>query len=328
MARKAKSVEESLSGGNKKKVDIFSLIQKVDDSVEILKDSVISKINDWVPTGSYILNACISGDLFKGVPGGRVTILAGESGCGKSYLACSICREAQSKGYKVIYLDSEAAITADFVERLGCNPENFLIKQVNTVNETNTFILNVCNAIIEAKANGEETDNIIMVLDSIGNLTSDKEKSDAEEGKNVADFTRTKELKKMFRLITVPLAKSGIPLIAVNHTYTQVGAFIPTQAMGGGCLVPEERIITDRGIKSMEEICEGDKVLSYDNQFHIVSKRWEFEKPVFEVELENGNKIQCSENHRFLIDDKFPELEESWKSVSELDEGDVIFSVL
>lgn len=327
MAKKVKS-EEGAAG--KKKVDLFKMIKGVDDTVEILEESVISKIQDWIPTGSYILNACVSGDLFKGIPSGRVSILAGESSAGKTFLACSICREAQMKGRKVIYMDSEASITSDFVRRLGCrvDGDNFMIKQVNTVTEANTFILNVCNAIIEAKANGDDVDDVIMVLDSIGNLTSDKEKSDAEEGKNTADFTRVKELKKMFRLITVPLAKADIPMIAVNHTYTQIGAYVPTQSMGGGCLAPEEKICTKNGVKRMDEIVVGDEVLSYDNDYHTVSKVWGFEKPVFEVELENGEKVICSENHRFLVNADNPESEDSWKTISELTEGDEIFSVL
>lgn len=154
--------------------------------------------------------------------------------CGKTYLACSICREAQQKGYKIIYIDSEAAITSEFIERLGCDPKNFIIKTVNTVNETTQFITNVCKAVNDAKAEGQDPGKIMIVLDSIGNIASDKEKDDALEGKNVADFTRTKELKKMFRIITVPLAKAEISLVAVNHTYANVGSFVGGSVMSGG----------------------------------------------------------------------------------------------
>lgn len=76
----AKKVAET----EKKKIDIFKTLQKVDDSVEIINQSVMSNINDWIDTGNYVLNACIGGSLFRGAPGGRITILAGESGCLKN----------------------------------------------------------------------------------------------------------------------------------------------------------------------------------------------------------------------------------------------------
>lgn len=224
--------EELIS--NKKKVDIFNLLKKVDDSVEIINQSVMSNISDWIDTGNYVLNACISGSIFRGLPGGRISIFAGDSGVGKTWLACSACRCAQKQGYKIVYIDSEAAITSEFIERLGCDPNNFIIKTVNTVNETTQFITNLCKTINDAKAEGLDPGKVMLVLDSIGNIASDKEKDDALEGKNVADFTRTKELKKMFRLITVPLAKAEVPLIAINHTYANVGSFVGGQVMSGG----------------------------------------------------------------------------------------------
>lgn len=69
-------------------------IDAIDDSAEIIADSTLSNIKEWIPTGNYVLNACMSGDLFKAVPTGRIVSLCGSSGTGKSFLACSICREA------------------------------------------------------------------------------------------------------------------------------------------------------------------------------------------------------------------------------------------
>ena len=74
---------------------IFELVSSIDNSAEILADSTTAVIKDYIGTGSYILNACITGSMFKGIPTGRVTTLSGSSGSGKSYLAISICREAQ-----------------------------------------------------------------------------------------------------------------------------------------------------------------------------------------------------------------------------------------
>jgi len=218
----------------KKKIDIFGLIQKVDDGVEILSKSAYSIIKEWIPSGNYMLNACMSGDLFKAVPSGRITVLAGESQTGKSYLACSICREAQKKGYTPVYLDSENAIDKDFVARLGCDPDNFLIKQVSTIKETSTFIANLCKNLQEQVDNGADLPKIIIVIDSLGQLTSDKERNDTLTGNTAADFTKAKDIKAMFRVNTIPLAKLQIPMVCTNHVVANIGSFISATAMSGG----------------------------------------------------------------------------------------------
>ena len=78
----------------------------------------------------------MSGDIYKAIPTGRVVTFSGTSGAGKSFLACSCCREAQKLGYIPIYLDSEGAIDSDFVKRLGVDPTKMIIKKVNTIMET------------------------------------------------------------------------------------------------------------------------------------------------------------------------------------------------
>ena len=94
---------------------IFDIIKTVDKSAEILSQCDTAVISDYIDSGNYILNACLTGSLFKGAPAGRVLTLAGSSGCGKSYLALSFCRNAQKKGYTPLYLDSESAIDIEFV---------------------------------------------------------------------------------------------------------------------------------------------------------------------------------------------------------------------
>jgi len=312
---------------DKKKIDIFKTLQNVDDSVEIISQSVYSNIEDWIPSGNYILNACLSGDLFKGCPSGRILTLAGESQTGKSFLAVSFCREAQKKGYTPVYLDSENSIDKDFVTRLGCDPNNFIIKQVNTIKETTTFIANMCKDIQEQVNNGAERPKILLVLDSIGQLTSEKERDDALEGKTVADFTKAKDIRAMFRVNTIPIAKLQIPWICTNHCISSIGSFISTTAMVGGCLHRDEMVQTKDGNKKIENIKVGDLVLSCDGDFHKVLKTWEFEKETYEFEFEDGRTIKCSENHRFLIDKNHPELETSWKMAKDLNENDEIFII-
>lgn len=218
----------------KDKIDIFKTLQKVDNSVEIINNSSFSNIKEWIPTGNYILNACISGDLFKGIPTGRVTTLAGPSGTAKSYLACSICREAQKMGYTPVYLDSEGAIDATFVERLGCDPEHFIIKQVNTIKEVTSFIVKMCDEIQDQIDKGKDSPKIILVLDSLGELTSDKERADALSGNMAVDFTKAKDTKALFRVCIQPISRLQIPWIVTNHVYTNPTSFIGGTVMSNG----------------------------------------------------------------------------------------------
>lgn len=215
-------------------VNLFKTLSKMDDGVEILEKSSFSNINEWIPSGNYILNACLSGDLFKAAPTGRITFLAGESGTGKSYLACSMCREAQLKGYTPVYLDSENAIDSEFVKRLGCDPSNFLIKQVSTIKETTTFIINMCRQIEEQVEAGATPPKVILVLDSLGQLSSEKEIDDAVSGHQAADFTKAKDTKALFRVVSIPLSRLQIPFVITNHVYTNIGSFVGGTIMSNG----------------------------------------------------------------------------------------------
>lgn len=214
--------------------DPFEMMKKIDDKVEIVKDSAYSNIEDWIPTGNYLLNAAISGSIMGGIPSGRVSTLVGESGCGKSYLACSIVREAQKKGYSAIYLDSEGAIDSSFVERLGVDSSKLMIRQVNTILETSQLILNLCAQLEKQEEEYGKHNKFIIVLDSLGNLTSDTEKNNVLAGENKAELKKPQEVKKMFRTCTVPLSRMGIPFIVISHVYASMNMFSPGSVVSGG----------------------------------------------------------------------------------------------
>ena len=226
MAKKSNS--SSTSG---QKSSVFDIISKFDKSAEVLGESKTAVISDYIDTGSYIVNAAISGSLFKGIPAGRCTVLAGDPGTGKSYLALSVCRNAQKKGYTPIYLDSESAIDLDFVKRLGCDPDNFIIKQVTTVSEVSTFLSRTCKSCMEMPE--DERPKIIFVLDSLGNLTSDKELNDTIEGNDKRDMTRQQNIKALFRTNATALGKLGYPMIVCAHIYKTNDVFAKTIVSGG-----------------------------------------------------------------------------------------------
>jgi RecA/RadA recombinase len=173
----------------------------------------------------------MTGSLFKGVPTGRVLTLAGEPGTGKSFLAISVCREAQKKGYTPVYMDSEGAIDREFVERLGCDSSKFIIKQVTTISEVSTFMANLLQKV---NAYPEETrPKLIFVLDSLGNLTSSKELTDTLEANAKRDMTKQQEVKALFRTNATALAKAQAPMIVCSHIYKTLDLFSKNVVSGG-----------------------------------------------------------------------------------------------
>lgn len=266
----------------------------------------------------------MSGDLFKALPSGRIVTLVGKSGVGKSYLACSFAREAQKMGYIPIVLDSEGAYDADFVKRINVDPTKMIIKKVNTILETSQFIANICNKLEEQQEKYGRHDKVLFILDSLGNLTSEKEREDTLSGSSKADFTKAKDAKAMFRVIATPIAKLQCIMVCCNHVYDSM-SFIPQSIQAQGCLVPTERIITETGIKEIKDIVPGDKVLSYDNEYHLVEEVHNLVKPTYKLEFSENKNIECSNIHKFLINIEHPELDSSWKTADELEEGDEIY---
>ena len=210
---------------------IFDIINSVDNGCELIEQSAGAQINDYISTGSLILNACITGSLFKGIPTGRVTTLAGEPGAGKSFLALSACREAQKQGYVPIYLDSEGAQDTQTVTRLGIDTKCFMIKQVNTITEVSSFIINLCSKLETIPE--KDRDKVLIVLDSLGNLTSAKEAEDIKELTGKRDMTKQQEIKALFRVCATPLAKLHIPFIVVSHIYQTQDLFSKRIISGG-----------------------------------------------------------------------------------------------
>lgn len=247
---------------------------------------------------------------------------------GKSYLACSVVREAQKKGYDAVYIDSEGAIDSKFVQRLGVDPTKLIIKQVSTISETSNFLSNMLKVLEDEHNKTGVKRKVIFVLDSLGNLTSDKEKEDMLAGNQKRDMTKQQEIKAMFRVIATPLARMSAPLIVVNHMYAAVGSYVPTNILSGGCILPDEEVYTlEHGLIPIKDIVEGDHVFSHDMEFHEVLKTYEYKKSTYTIELSNGELFTCSDTHRFLINLDDPDNEDSWKTITELNENDEIYMI-
>lgn len=200
------------------------------DPVEFI---TLGEITEFIPFGNYLLNAQISGDMFGGMPNARSLEIAGESGAGKSFVAFNLTREAQVMKYFVYYIDTEGATeVADFI-KMGANAEQLqLLRTVKTISQFKFFI----NKLIEFKKNPEYQDTKIMViLDSLGMLNTDKTVNDIAIGKNAADMgLKAKENRQLFASCILDLSNLQIPFIFTNHTGAKIDLFGGTAISGGG----------------------------------------------------------------------------------------------
>jgi len=193
-----------------------------------------SDIRGFVDTGSYAFNALVSGSLYGGIADNKIIALAGESATGKTYFSIGIVRKFldDRKDGMVLYFDSEQAVTSDMFLDRGVDPKRVAVFPVATIEEFRNQLIKIVDKYLEQDT--EKRKPLMVVLDSLGMLSTSKEMNDTAEGKEVRDMTRAQVIKSTFRVLTLKLGKAGIPLIMTNHTYDVVGSYVPTKEMGGG----------------------------------------------------------------------------------------------
>lgn len=296
----------------------------------LMSTGTVSTVKEYIHTGNYILNCALSGSILKGIPGNRTVVLSGESSTGKTYILLNIVREAQKQGYFVVYYDSENAVDANICEGFGIDLENIRYEPVATIQEFRTNITATVEWLIQQKESGMEIPKILFCLDSAGNLASQKEVTDAAEGSDKVDMTRSKTMKSLFRILMSKLGVINGSFIATNHIYKTLDLF-SQNVQAGGCLSPEMLIIDGDGDEvAISKVEEGDLVMT-TNGPKEVTKVWKFIKPTYEVEFEDGTKIICSDTHRFSTDVKYNDVDaeenDMWKMVTELKSGDVVYAI-
>lgn len=227
--------------------NISKLLNKIREKTGSVSfaESRYGEVSDYIDTGSYALNRIISGSIFKGVPSGRIITIAGESETGKSLLAAQLMSAALKKGYDYIfYFDSEGGALREFFERVGCDTNKIEQILVSTIEEAEVKILSTFNEIEELKKDCSLEDikngnvpRFLCVLDSLGGLTNEKTKRDADKGEIKSDMGGSAKLKnQMFKTLTIPALKSDTALIVINHTYDDPADMYPGKIknMGGG----------------------------------------------------------------------------------------------
>ena len=203
-----------------------------DDFTKLASD--IDETETYVDTGSYIFNALVSGSIFGGVSGNKITAIAGESSTGKTFFSLAVVKnflDTNPDGY-CLYFDTEAAITKSLVESRGIDTSRLVVVNVVTIEEFRTKALKAVDLYL--KKPEEERKPCMFVLDSLGMLSTEKEINDALNDKQVRDMTKSQLVKGAFRMLTLKLGQANVPLIVTNHTYDVIGAYVPTKEMGGG----------------------------------------------------------------------------------------------
>lgn len=191
---------------------------------------------DWISTGNYTLNYLISGDFNKGIPLGKVTVFAGESGSGKSYI-CSgnIVKNAQEQGIYVVLIDTENALDEDWLKPLGVDTSDKKLLKLNMA-----MIDDVAKSISifmkDYKAmSAEERPKVLFVVDSLGMLMTPTEVNQFDAGDMKGDMGRkAKALKALVTNCVNMFGSMNIGLVATNHTYASQDMFDPDDKIAGG----------------------------------------------------------------------------------------------
>ena len=199
--------------------------------------TVANKIDDTertIDTGSYILNALVSGSVFGGVSGNKITAIAGETSTGKTYFSLAIVKNFLDKHPDggVMYFDTESAITKSLLTTRAIDLERIGIINVVTIEQFRNRALTVIDKYLGLPESDRKP--MMFVLDSLGMLSTEKEIRDALDDKQVRDMTKSQLVKGAFRMLTLKLGQANVPLIVTNHTYDVIGAYVPTKEMGGG----------------------------------------------------------------------------------------------
>ena len=206
-----------------------------DEDTSIAADGAGSaEFGGFIDTGSYILNAVLSGSIYGGIPDNKITAFAGESATGKTYFVLGVVRAFLDKNPEgaVVYYDTEAAVTRGMMEARGIDTNRVIIAEPDTIQKFRTHALKMLEAYDKHPLGKRPP--MMMVLDSLGLLSTTKEMEDSTEGKETRDMTKAQTIKAAFRVLTLKLAKVKVPMLVTNHVYEMVGSYIPQKEMGGG----------------------------------------------------------------------------------------------
>ena len=252
----------------------MSLIEKLTKNSTIkmtapLLDSKVFGKKDMAPTPVPMVNVALSGRLDGGLTPGLL-MLAGPSKHFKSAFALLMAASYQKKhdDAVVLFYDSEFGTPTSYFEAFGVDMDRVVHTPVTDVEQLKFDITNQLDQI-------EKGDHVVIVVDSIGNLASKKEVEDAMNEKSVADMSRAKQLKSLFRIVTPHLNLKDIPMVCVNHTYKEIGMFPKDIVSGGtGAYYSADAIL----IIGRQQEKDGTEIAGYHFVINIEKSRYVREK--------------------------------------------------
>ena len=249
------------------------------DLASVVSSGIVGDCSTYISTGSYSLNALLSGSMYGGVPSNKITCLAGQESVGKTFFALSIAKNflEENKENVIVYFESEGALTTNMITERGLDPDRFNVLPVATVEECRTQCIKMVDGL-------DKDTKVMMFLDSLGNLSTRKEMEDSASGSDKRDMTRAPVVRGTFRTIALKLATKNIPLIITNHTYEKVGAYVPTQEIsgGGGIKYAASVIVTLR----KKKFKDGTEVLGNIIKMKLVKGRLTKEESTIEAMLD------------------------------------------
>ena len=235
MARKKSTDAKSENKG----FDVNSFLSKTKikglSHASTLDQSPFSNVTEWISTGSYALNKVLSGSYFKGIARGRITGLAGESGCGKSFICGNCIREAQKAGFTCVVFDSENAVDHDFLNRIGVKVDEILYIPIQTVNEVKNTAAQLMDEYAEQNPDGK----LFIVIDSVTGLSTEKQLYDdvAKDGTAQDMGLFAKQVRALAKVLTHKVTQTNSTLLFTNHIWerpAQNPNMMPEKVMNGG----------------------------------------------------------------------------------------------
>ena len=301
----------------------MSILEKIKKNSSIKDSAILSKSKfftqkDMIPTSIPIINVALSGRLDGGLTPG-LTMWAGPSKHVKTAFSLLMAKSYWEKydDAALLFYDSEFGTPQSYFDSFGIDTDRVLHTPITDIEQLKFDIMNQLQ-------NLERSDRLIIIVDSIGNLASKKEVEDALDQKSVADMSRAKQIKSLFRMVTPHLTMKDIPMVVVNHTYKEIGMF-PKDIVGGGTgsYYSADNIF----IIGRQQEKEGTEIVGYNFIINVEKSRYVKEKskiPVtvsfnggiskwsglLDVALESGHVIKPSNGWYSKVDKDSGEIEE------------------
>jgi RecA/RadA recombinase len=266
----------------------MSLLDKIKKNSTIKDSAILSKSKfftdkDMVPTDVPMINVALSGKLDGGIIPG-LTMWAGPSKHFKTAFSLLMAKAYMDKYPEAVLLfyDSEFGTPIKYFETFGIDMERVLHTPLTDIEQLKFDIMQQLQDV-------NRGDKLMIILDSIGNLASKKEVEDALEGKSVADMSRAKQVKSLFRMVTPHLNLKDIPMVVVNHTYKEIGMF-PKDIVGGGTgsYYSADNIF----ILGRQQEKEGTEIVGYNFIINVEKSRYTKEKSKIPIAVSFDGGIQ------------------------------------